>query len=276
MLDGSSIVTNASTIYDISGTFKNNGYIIPPDVSYTYTLTPVNYVGASGSIYTISGVLYTMPNIISTSVTAFDSSSLSLTVNGNYITLNVQTYNGNSLAQTNTFNKSSLPYIVNGLSSDTSYNFRLIPLNPSVLVTPTTYTQTSTRYTYGIINSVQMLNVNSTTLDITNIQGSYSGFLYVRTGGGTTATNTVIGGNTYLRDPSSLMPDVSYTYALTALNGDNSYNTNNVYTTQTIYTNASGTLVYVTDTSSSVFFSWQGYYNNVTVVDYNTSIPITL
>ena len=276
VLDGSSIVTNASTIYDISGTFKNNGYIIPPDVSYTYTLTPVNYVGASGSIYTISGVLYTMPNIISTSVTAFDSSSLSLTVNGNYITLNVQTYNGNSLAQTNTFNKSSLPYIVNGLSSDTSYNFRLIPLNPSVLVTPTTYTQTSTRYTYGIINSVQMLNVNSTTLDITNIQGSYSGFLYVRTGGGTTATNTVIGGNTYLRDPSSLMPDVSYTYALTALNGDNSYNTNNVYTTQTIYTNASGTLVYVTDTSSSVFFSWQGYYNNVTVVDYNTSIPITL
>ena len=265
-------VSNAAIIYDNSANFINN--TIPYDISYVYTLTPKNKIGISGTIFTV-GTIYTIPNISSATSTVVNSNSLLISVTGSYASAQVNRYIGSILQSSNSYSKLQFPLTDTNLLSDTSYNYTLIPYNESVPSVSGSAVNIPSVYTYGIITSGNSLTINSSNLGVINIQGTYDGIYYTRTGGGNTVNGTISTPVTSFYDPSMLIPDTSYTYVLAAINKDNAINNNSTdIISITNYTDASGYITSVTDTSSSITVYWSGYCNSgFLVYADNTKVP---
>jgi hypothetical protein len=267
-------LSNAVIIYDNSINFTNS--TIPYDVSYTYTLTPKNSAGVAGTPLVV-GTIYTIPNIATATSTVIDVSSIQISVTGSYASIKVDTYNGTTLLATNTYNKSQFPVIDTNLTIDTSYNYILTPFNESVPSISGSYYSIPAKYTYGNISSASLVNVNSSTLQIQSITGTYDGIYYTRTGGGSTINSTISTPVTVFIDPSMLIPDTSYAYVLAALNksGDRNNNTN-ATKNLTTYTDASGYIINITDiSSSSVKVNWAGYCNSGVLMYANSNSAVT-
>jgi hypothetical protein len=263
-------VSNAAIIYDNSINFV--GGVIPPDVSYTYTLTPKNKLGSAGTPFNV-GVVYTIPTIYSATSLALDISSLQIVVTGSFESMLVNRYLGASLMTSNTYTKSQFPIKDTNLFADTGYNYSLLPLNGSIPSISGNYYTIPTNYTYGNISSAAITTINNNTLNINSITGNYHGIYYQRTGAGQTVNSTISTPVTGFTDPSSLIPDTSYTYVISAINGSglNNPNNNDKFTVST-YTDASGYINSFTDTSSSVTVYWSGYYNTATLMRNTISI----
>ena len=264
-------VSNAAIIYDNSVNFTNN--TIPYDVSYVYTLTPKNNAGAVGESFNV-GIIYTIPNITTASSSVIDVSSMQISVTGSFASIQVNRYNGSTLQSTNNIIKPFFPIIDTNLSIDTSYNYVLIPFNESVPGVSGSAFIIPEKYTYGNISSASLVNVNSSTLQIQSITGTYDGIYYTRTGGSSTINSTISTPVTVFSDPSMLIPDTSYTYVLSAINKDNISNTNsNATFSVSNYTDASGYITSVTDTSNSLTVYWSGYCNSG-VLMYTNNTPV--
>ena len=266
-------VSNAAIIYDNSINFTNS--TIPYDVSYTYTLTPKNSAGVAGTPLVV-GTIYTIPNIATATSTVIDVSSIQISVTGSYASIKVDTYNGTTLSATNTYNKSQFPVTDTNLTIDTSYNYILTPFNESVPNISGSYYSIPAKYTYGNISSASLVIVNSSTLQIQSITGTYDGIYYTRTGGGSTINSTISTPVTVFTDPSMLIPDTSYTYVVAALNKSGDINNNtNATKNLTTYTDASGYIINITDiSSSSVKVNWAGYCNSGVLMYTNSNSAV--
>jgi hypothetical protein len=265
-------VSNASVIYDNSINFVGN--VIPPDASYNYTLTPKNSLGVVGTPFSV-GTVFTIPTIYSATASALDISSLQIVVTGSFESMLVNRYVGTIFVNSNTYAKSQFPLTDSNLNTNTAYNYSLLPFNGSVPSISGNYYPITATYTYGNISSAIIATVNYNTLSINGITGYYNGVYYQRTGAGQTVNSAISTPVTSFTDPSALIPDTSYTYVLSAINGGGFTNTNaNSKFTVSTYTDASGYITSITDTSSSVTIYWSGYYTSATLT--NASVPLTV
>ena len=210
-----------------------------PDISYTFAVTPYNHIDVSGAVSVNSTAVYTWSYVYNVRTSVNDASSISITIGNSdlsYVKIRAIYGNSETARIQNIYPPFTNPIIYGGLLADVSYTFDVTPYN-HIDVSGAVSGNYTAVYTWSTVNNVRTSVKDSSSV---NIRFGNSDLSYV-------SIKAIYGNSVQARiqniyppfsDPivyGGLLPDVSYTFAVTPYNhanvaGDVSGNTTAVYT----------------------------------------------
>ena len=244
------------------------------DTSYNYSLTPYNYQGFPGNVYTMSSVKYTLGNITSANFGTITNNSIILQINGIYTTLNVKRIINGSTIDITTLSSTQNTLTDNsnnsGLPANTSIQYSFTPINKdTVSSTPTII---GPRYTSSTGTMGSFTNITKDKIQI-NWTGIYSTVSLIKNTGpiqpdtssnytvSTTPQQNVTG---FVVD-KNLNINTTYYYSLYLYNGNNVSTTISTDLSATTLPNIAA-VTYISKSTNSIRFSvTDGSYNTVSI-----------
>jgi hypothetical protein len=234
--------------------------VLMPNTEYIYNLIPYNYNDISSNAFAKS--IYTLPKVTAIFANA-TTSSITFDLSGKYqyVIINKTTLSGINTSATVFW--PTVSYLDNNfIQPDISYNYEFIPYGDTDIVGNT--------YLAGPIYSLPSLTgasvglIETESITISNISGSFKYVNILRTGGGIPSNLLTVNYPDSSISDTGLFPDTSYNYILTPYTETGiagaPINLGTIYTKPILYS-----ATYIDISNLSVTIDISGVYNSVII-----------
>jgi hypothetical protein len=252
--DSSQLTYTSQSNYPTSSSASSSvtGYLIDTNLTantlYTYTYSLLNGNSATYSIG--SNNTYTLSNISSLTISALTNNSINITIGSGLYNYYYVYRNGNLCSGKNKTNSFTDTSGSDGLISNTSYTYSVLPYNGNDMsgnITVGTYSSLGSIYTLSGITNVNIAANDCSSILINNIIGNYN-YLYIYRNGVLCSTKILSSTSSFLDTSGSngLTPCTRYDYSILPYNANDISGNNSSSTFFTNFTKSnSNTTSYV-------------------------------